>query len=279
MKAVFQKIHTPNETTFSAFRFKGEVFDAPWHYHPEYELTLIVEGSGMRYVGNHVNAFSSGDMVLLGSGLPHCWRIGSLPGAESIVIQWRQEALPQIAEFAEIHRLLDLSQRGIRYSEDLSQDFHELVEAKSAVVQYSLFVALLHKLTQVRKYDLLAGESYQADVSAKTSDRLTLIHQYISEHFHEQITLADMGQLLHVTSESFSRFFSQRMKKPFFSFLNEYRINRASRMLIETDMQVSEIAFACGYESPPFFFKQFKKYKKFSPLDFRKKYQESAEGS
>lgn len=277
MKAVFQKIHTVDNGAFTAFRFRGEVFDAPWHYHPEYELTLIVDGSGMRYVGNDVSAYRVGDLVLLGSGLPHCWRTGVVPGAASIVIQWRKEALPEIGEFEEIHQLLDRAQRGIRYTNDLTQDFIDLVEEQSQVLQYTKFVALLHKLTQIRQYELLAGESYQADISSKTSGRLADIHQYLSEHFHEHITLADMAQLLSMTSESFSRFFSQRMQKPFFSFLNEYRINRASRMLIETDNQVSEIGYACGYESLPFFYKQFKKYKEFSPLDFRKKYRESGE--
>lgn len=277
MKAVFQKIHSLDEGAFYAFRFKGEVFDAPWHYHPEYELTLILEGSGMRYVGNDVSAYRDRDLVLLGSGLPHCWRTGAVPGAESIVIQWKREALPQIREFEEIHQLLDLAQRGIRYTDDLSQNFIDLVAEQNPVFRYAKFVSLLQKLTQIKQYELLAGESYQADISPKTSGRLSHIHQYLSEHFHEHITLADMAQLLNMTSESFSRFFSQRMQKPFFSFLNEYRINRASRMLIETDRQVSEIGYACGYESLPFFYKQFKKYKNFSPLGFRKKYHESGD--
>ncbi len=273
MKAVFEKVYSENGGAFTAFIYEDDTFNAPWHYHPEYELTLILKGTGMRYVGNHVSAFSPGDMVLLGTGLPHCWRTSaSRKGAKSVVIQWREEALPGIPEFDAIKRLLKLSQRGVRFSEDLEEMFLRTVAAEEPFLRFTHFLNLLHKLTRSGSYEVLAGASYQIDISKKTSNRLDLIHEYLSAHFHERITLRQMAGLLNMTNESFSRFFSRRMQKPFFSFLNEYRINRAGRLLIESDKQVAEIGYSCGYESLPFFFKQFKKYKRLSPLDFRKRY-------
>lgn len=272
MKAVYEKVRSKDEAALIAFTYEGETFDAPWHYHPEYELTLIIEGTGMRYVGNNVSAFSSGDMVLLGEGLPHCWRNGEKLGAKSIVIQWNSTILPDIPEFANIKHTLTIAQRGIKYTEDLSNAFMTIVNAADPMIRYSHFINLLHLISTLQNFELLAGPSYQIDTSTKTSNRLDLIHQYLAQHFHEKITLSQMSNLLNMTNESFSRFFSKRMQKPFFSFLNEYRINRAGRMLIETDKQVSEIAYLCGYESLPFFFKQFTRYKNCSPKSFRKQY-------
>ena len=273
MKAVFEKVRSKNGGAFTAFIYEDDTFNAPWHYHPEYELTLVLKGTGMRYVGNHVSAFSPGDTVLLGSALPHCWRTGDPgAGAKSVVIQWRPEALPGIPEFNSISRLLKLSQRGVKFSIDLKEMFLQVVAADEPFLRFTHFLTLLHELTKSRDIEILAGASYQADISQKTSDRLDLVHQFIGSHFHEKISLTQMAGLLNMTNESFSRFFSKRMQKPFFSFLNEYRINRAGRLLIESDMQVAEIGYSCGYESLPFFFKQFKKYKGCSPLDFRKKY-------
>jgi len=60
------------------------------------------------------------------------------------------------------------------------------------------------------------------------------------------------------------------MQKPFFSYLNEYRANQASKLLIETEFNVAEIGFSFGYESLPFLYKQFKKAKGYSPMVFRK---------
>ncbi len=273
MKAVYEKIRTKDESALTAFVYEGDRFDAPWHYHPEYELTLIIEGIGMRYVGNHVSAFAPGDTVLLGTGLPHCWRNGEKLGAKSIVLQWDATILPQIPEFSSVRHLLNVAQRGIKFEEDLTSKFISIVEAKDPLARYKEFVNLLHSLSLLNKFELLAGPSYQIDTSQKTSSRLDSIHQYLAEHFQEKITLSQMSNLLNMTNESFSRFFSKRMQKPFFSFLNEYRINRAGRMLIETDMQVAEIAFLCGYETLPFFFKQFNRYKDCSPKTFRKRYQ------
>ncbi|TRX60626.1 AraC family transcriptional regulator [Fulvivirga sp. M361] len=279
MKAVFEKVYSGDEEAITAFIYEDKTFNAPWHYHPEYELTLILKGIGMRYVGNDVSAYAPGDMVLLGTGLPHCWRTSaSSNGAKSVVIQWQGSALPKIPEFNAIHHLLTLSQRGVRFSEDLKEVFLQLVLTREPFLRFTRFISLLHQLTQSKNYQLLASASYQIDTSKRTNDRLDLIHQYLSAHFQERITLAQMATLLSMTNESFSRFFSKRMQKPFFSFLNEYRVNRAGRLLIETDQQVAEIGYSCGYESLPFFFKQFKKYKGYSPLDFRKRYREQVGG-
>ena len=272
MKPTLEHIHQVNGGAFTAFVYERENFEAPWHYHPEYELTLILEGKGMRYVGNHLGAFAPGDTVLLGASLPHCWRNAAGTGAKSIVIQWQPLALPDIPEFNTIHRMLAMAQRGLRFEKDFQGHFLSIVSAPAPFLRYTRFLELLHVLAQEDHPTLLAGASYQADVSSKTSNRLGLIHQYLSTHYHERITLARMGQLLNMTEGAFSRFFSKSMQKPFFSFLNEYRVNRAGRMLIESDVQAAEIAFACGYESLPFFFKQFKKYKGCSPLVFRNQY-------
>jgi AraC-like DNA-binding protein len=79
-----------------------------------------------------------------------------------------------------------------------------------------------------------------------------------------------------MSEEAFSRFFSKMMNKPFFTFLNEYRINAACQLLIETDQPVSEVATASGFETLPFFYRQFSKFKKLSPKKFRDQFRVSS---
>ena len=81
-----------------------------------------------------------------------------------------------------------------------------------------------------------------------------------------------MANLVNMSTQSFSRFFSKIMGRPFFTFLNEYRINLAKRMLMDTDWSVREICFACGYDSLTFFHRQFKKFVHCSPSVYRKEH-------
>jgi len=63
--------------------------------------------------------------------------------------------------------------------------------------------------------------------------------------------------------------------KSFFTFLNEYRISRACKLLIETDKQINEICYISGFESIPFFYRQFKKFKNCQPNAYRVNYQKA----
>src|ERR1700754_576078 len=95
MKAQYEKIQPQEFNSFRAYSYEKAEFDTPWHYHPEYELTYILSGRGIRYVGNGFENFEENDLVLLGPNLPHCWRnVGTQNGNSSaIVIHWENDLL------------------------------------------------------------------------------------------------------------------------------------------------------------------------------------------
>ncbi len=75
MKAQLERI-CYSETSFAAFEREASEFPFYWHYHPEFELTLILDSSGQRFVGDSIADYGPGDLVLLGPDLPHSWRSG-----------------------------------------------------------------------------------------------------------------------------------------------------------------------------------------------------------
>ncbi|UXX77872.1 AraC family transcriptional regulator [Reichenbachiella carrageenanivorans] len=277
MKAVLEQVAITEQQSIRAFRYSKKGFDAPWHFHPEYELTWVVKSTGIRYVGNNISDFSEGDLVMLGSNLPHCWKNGEehTGESESVVIQWRRDLIGDLPVFKHIHELMDRCQRGLCIHLADREDIVSRIQ-KVLVVdglhQYLQFVELLDYMASHARYDYIAGASYSYDGTSATTSRLETVQSYVKDHYKDKIKLSEVAEKLSMSEQAFSRFFSKTMSKPFFVFLNEYRVNISSRLILETDLQMAEIAYQCGYESLPFFYKQFKKFKGYTPLEFRKMY-------
>ncbi|MEN0049452.1 MAG: AraC family transcriptional regulator, partial [Bacteroidota bacterium] len=121
-------------------------------------------------------------------------------------------------------------------------------------------------------YQTLSEASFKDDLPDEYNSRMSRIHDFVETAFPRKIYLKEVADLVNMTEQSFARFFKKMMGRSFFTFLNEYRVNIASRMLIDTDWSVAEIGFKCGYESLPFFHKQFNKFKETSPSRYRKQF-------
>jgi mannose-6-phosphate isomerase-like protein (cupin superfamily) len=74
MKYPLQKSRIPDHRAFVIQELKAPYFDKNWHFHPEYQLFLVLKGEGTRFIGDHMKPFKTGDMVFTGPNLPHLWR-------------------------------------------------------------------------------------------------------------------------------------------------------------------------------------------------------------
>jgi AraC-like DNA-binding protein len=282
MKALLEKIVPLESNSFKAFSYTLDEFDNPWHYHPEFELTYIVSSHGVRYTGNSFENFQENDFVLLGPNLPHCWKNTGrqTQKASAMVVHWKQNLLGNDwlyqREFQSIRKLLEASERGIKFDTDFSILIKAKLERFLALPPFEKLLALLEilqELSQTPKVRILCDRIFHDPPNLEDHERINVIYQYVRSNYTERFSLTQIANEVHMGAESFSRFFSKMMNKPFFSFLNEYRINAACKMLIESDLQVTQVCYACGFESLPFFYRQFKKYKGNSPHQFRRAYQ------
>lgn len=287
MKPQYKPIPSDESNLFKAVIQENEKeFEYPWHYHPEYELTYILTHHGVRYVGNSIENFRDNDLVLVGPNLPHCW-INSeeqqQPASNAIVIYLKKEFADcewmKTNEFAALSQLFELSQKGIKFEKSvalkLKQHFFQLLTAPP-FEKMMLLLQILHELSRTKKFHTLCDHGFSYDLNTSNNDRINIIYKYIQTHYQQKITLADIATQVYMSEEYFSRYFSKVMKKTFFEFLNEYKINRACKLLIETDKQISEICFAAGFESIPFFYRQFKRFKTFQPKSYRSNYQKAS---
>lgn len=276
MKPVLEQIKLGEKRSILAFRYEGDTFEAPWHFHPQHELTYITKSTGTKFIGDYVGSYQPGELVLLRSYLPHCWKNFQEQGEspESIVLQWNKGIYTKVPELKDLFEMLRAASRGIIFAKEDVEPLQHKVEGLLNLEGYELYLNLLELLLVLSKckYSYLSNASFEDDIPTEYGSRMTKIHDFIEANYQRKIFLKELADLVNMSEHSFSRFFSKMMGRPFFTFLNEYRINIASRMLIDTDWSVAQIGFACGYESLTFFHKQFKKVKDMTPKKYRSKY-------
>jgi AraC-like DNA-binding protein len=259
-----------------------KMFDYPWHYHYEYELTYIPNGQGIRYVGNSIENFFSNDLVLIGSQVPHCWMYepGQHKQAPNAVVIYLKgnffdKEWIRSFEFEGIRNLLKLSEKGVKFGQEvtlqLKQQLIDLVNL-TPIQKFISLIKILQELSESSEYRLLCEQKFSTDLDQGNSDRINIVCKYIDDHYQEKISLAAVADQVHMSPEYFSRFFSKTMKKSFFEFLNEYKISKSCKLLIETDKSITEICYNSGFESVPFFYRQFKKFKNCQPKQYRLNY-------
>ncbi len=284
MKPQLEKLAIEGAGSYLVRHFKKPYFDAPWHYHPEYELTYIVNSSGQRFVGDHVAPFYDGDLVLLGSNLPHFWRNGpefyqSNPDlcGESIVIQFPQSSMSdffeKVTEFKTIQELLKRAARGISFSADVAQRIAPHLLQLSHLPEGFRFVSFLHillQLAQDKDAVLLAGSAYQITNNEVDTERMKRIIEFTLAHFQEEILLEEVAETAHLTVPAFCRYFKKRTQKTYVDFLNSLRISHARKLLTDSELSVAQVGLECGFHNLSNFHQVFKRQTGLSPLRYKR---------
>ncbi len=251
-----------------------DVFLWNYHYHPEFELVLVFDGIGRRHVGNHVSYYENGDLVLIGSNLPHSgFGYGALGKHEELVIQFKRELVHEIAEFEMVTKLLKNAQYGVSFSKSVKKRFESdfrMIKGMEPFERYICLLYILKKLAMETDYQILNSTQYQTSDFAKDQNRVLKIFQYVEINYANDINTQQVADLSNLTLPAFCNYFKKNFGVSFTDFLNEYRINQACIQLTE-GQSVSNVAFLCGFNSLSYFSRTFKYFKKISPSEFQSK--------
>jgi AraC-like DNA-binding protein len=281
----YVELKLPQETdkSFIVFKEIGKNFPCPWHYHPEYELVLVVKSTGRRLVGDNIGHFQENDLVLLGPLLPHVWvndskyingKADSL--AEAIVIHFKEDFIGQhfldLPEMAPFKKFLKLSCRGIVIKGKAKMKIISLMKKMTdlnGIQRLAALFSIFDLLSRASEYELLASPGFVKTNSLNSSDRLNKVIEYILQNFDKDITLPDVASEANMGLTTFCNFFKENNRITFVEYLNSVRIGHACKLLTEKDQNVVEVAYECGYNSLANFNRQFKKYKQMTPTEYR----------
>ncbi|WP_035608958.1 AraC family transcriptional regulator [Haloferula sp. BvORR071] len=277
-KARFEVVPQTARDTFVLREFYLEKFPIGWHFHPEIELTLIVESSGRRWVGDHVTNYEPGDLVLIGTNVPHYWTNDVVPGgmAHSIVVQFRTERFgPEflsLTEMKPVAALLQRSLRGIRFlGKDRDRAAEKMMALRNAsgLTQLLDLLAILGQLAEAEEFELLSSPDFMPKLDGGSVERVDKIYDYISRHSAKDFSHAELADLVGTSPSGLSHYFKRTVGCTLSSFVAEVRVGQACRQLILTDKPVSEIAFGSGFETLSSFNAWFRRLRGISPRDFR----------
>jgi AraC-like DNA-binding protein len=304
MKAAYESLNPTSESSFLYRRFSLPRFDAPYHFHPEIELTLIVKGTGKRLVGSQIDTYEAGDLVLLGENVPHCWlnentineentvantlengKLGKntegplldSDAAQSIVIQFKKEFLGdsffEKMEFNKIKNLLEKAQSGIVITgetRDILIEKMREMESQNAYNRLMTLLDILQKIAHSKDTQTIDNQPFSIKLNQHDAEKINTVYAYIMEHYTSEINLEKVAKQAFMTPPAFCRYFKKITRKTFVEVLVEYRIKHACQLLSSSDKSISDICFESGFGNISYFNKQFKEMMRETPLGYRR---------
>ncbi len=283
MKVLQTEISAGINSYLSLIERDDAFFKAPFHFHPEMELVYILESFGKRIIGDNIEPFTEGDMVFIGSNLPHVWMsdeifYNDIPHlkAKAIVLYFNKNIFsPGFYEMKEAYKIKEFFQnaeKGMRINgetkEMVAEKFKILLQKKDFEKMVGL-LEILHVLSQSKDISFITSDGYHAQVKHAETDRLSNVYKYVQNHFKDNISLGTIASSSNLTPQSFCRLFKKRTGKNFVEYLNEVRVAAACKYLLDTDWSISEIAYNCGYKTVSNFNKLFKSITGTSPKIYR----------
>jgi AraC-like DNA-binding protein len=279
MKVEYEMIKPDEGSSFRLLHEKviAEKFGWEYHFHPEYEIVCVLNGSGTRHIGNSFSRYENGDLVFIGPNLPHDgFGLNAHGLHEEIVIQIREEVFQQSIinrpEMATIIPLLDRVKHGICFTGSTKEKITRRLKRLVKLPQFERFIELLnilHMMAVSTEYQLLNEDVRISPAITKRNIRLQNIFNYVEKHFSDEIEIRKVASIANLSVPSFCNYFRKIMNTTFTEFLNQYRIQRAC-LLLQEEKTIYETCFESGFNNVAYFNKVFKQITKKTPSEFKR---------
>ena len=285
MPALFEKIIVKEGESFSIGIFQDNLEKSTWHYHNNFEISFITEGSGKRIVGDSIEEFQPGDLVFIGRNLPHVWiadkesRIPTNRTLEMVFLQFTLNVLsPQLLilpEFCHVKRALDLSERGIQIIGDTLNKVSEIMLQLPYLIGFERMLHFFMMMDIIGESETnvpLASKEYLTSRFTTGNKRIEVIHNYLMNNYREDVNLKRLAALVNMAEGSLCRYFKMNMGITLFEYLNKIKTDFACKLLMNKDLGILDVCLDSGFNNISHFNKQFKKITGVPPSEYRKRF-------
>lgn len=286
MKAPIHKNIESQDRSVTFQELREPHFDPNWHFHPHYQLFTVLEGTGTRFIGDSIEHFEPGDTVFLGPNIPHLWRSDSAYFDENstltthgLVIYFQEdffgESFLDKPELHAIKQLLEESKRGLVYSGNARNYIGSELKKLASQDGFNTLLHLLQLLNQLStttEYNYITSYGYTNTHKISETERMQKVHNYVLQHFKEEIRLKEVASLAGMTDAAFCRYFKTRTNKTFTDFVSEIRVGHSCKLLLENSSGIAQTAYDSGFDTLSNFNRHFKKVTGQTPRQYRKAY-------
>ncbi|MBL4807015.1 MAG: helix-turn-helix domain-containing protein [Rhodobacteraceae bacterium] len=275
--------HLPWEPDSSLAMLNRRLLDGipfQWHHHPEFELTLTLNSRGQRFIGDHVEKYGDGDLVLVGPNLPHTWASqAAINPAEPHValviwfsLEWAEKISGDLIEFAALKSLLSGAGRGLAFSADVAAQVREDFQRFFDQEPFERLLTLLKILGQLSKDpspQTLASVAAQQVKLPERHARIDRVLSHIHAHYTAGVSMTELADVAALSVSGLHRMFRSQMQSTISDYLIALRVGDACARLSSNLQPISHIADTVGYRNIANFNRQFKAAKGITPRQYR----------
>ncbi|MGH2664526.1 AraC family transcriptional regulator [Flavobacterium sp.] len=250
------------------------------HQHEEIQISYIKKGEGTILVGDTLTGYQKGDIIVIGSNLPHVFRSEINTNEESVMLtifftpnSFGKDFF-ELPEFKTLTPFFAALKNGFKISDAPQKMVSQFKKFKKAdeFDRFSIFLKTIKNLC-ISEKTVLSSFIYEKTLTDNEGKRMQSVFEYVMTNYQKNITLEEIASVSNMTKNAFCRYFKVRTNKTFFQFLIEIRIERAGKLLLKNkEFSVLEIAEFCGFNNISNFNRKFKEIKHISPLQYRKIY-------
>lgn len=278
-----EQLTLSNSLPLRARSYDYRHFTYPWHFHSEYEIIYIKEGEGTRFVGNSIDAYAAGDVLLIGPNLPHYMKSDERYHADhselrvrGTIIQFEKDfmyhAINHYPHFVKIRKMLAEAHCGICFPSALSTSamrrLLETIPEATGIDQITAFLQLLEAMAETRGRQLIASADFAPDALHDTS-RIDKVIAYLNKQYNRSIHLDEVASFAAMNPTAFCRFFKDKTGKTFKQYVLDMRTGYACKLLLMNDMNISQISIECGFDTISHFNKVFKRGTGYTPSQYK----------
>ena len=287
MSASLEKIKRTENESFSIGIFQDNFEECTWHYHDNYEISFITEGSGKRIVADSIEEFYPGDLVFIGKNIPHVWiadkdyESPTQRKLEMVYLQFSDDVLSAglllLPEFQHVAKALILSERGLRIKDQTLNEVSDLMLQLPYLSSFDRMIVFLELMNIIGKSNSivqLASNDYISKRFTTKNKRIETIHQYLMNNYREEIDLGKIADLVNMAEGSLCRFFKSEMQMTVFEYLNKIKVDYACKLLMDKKLSMTDVALDSGFNNVSHFNKQFKRITNATPLKYSARFRD-----